>query len=74
MHTPEMDHNKNLAMMQAFWTNQLERIRTEEIDHKHFAFPLARVKKLMKEDEQVRNKMIGTEVRYCQFIKNHFFI
>jgi hypothetical protein len=41
-----------------FWTTQLANIEQEHIDVKNHQLPLARVKRVMKVDEDVRNKMV----------------
>jgi hypothetical protein len=45
-------------MIQQFWANQYAQIESEQ-DFKTHQLPLARVKKVMKTDEDVRNKMVG---------------
>ena len=44
-----------------FWASQIAAIGQEEIDMKNHQLPLARVKKVMKVDEEVRNKMVIRE-------------
>lgn len=51
-----------------FWTEQLRRIEqmtTADVrrEHRHSVLPLARVKRIMKIDDDVREMMISSEVR-----------
>ncbi|GFP99275.1 nuclear transcription factor y subunit c-2 [Phtheirospermum japonicum] len=45
--------------LQAFWANQMQEIDHQTLDFKNHSLPLARIKKIMKADEDVR--MISAE-------------
>jgi histone H3/H4 len=47
-------------LIQAFWTNQKQELELLD-DFKHTQLPLARIKKVMKSDEDVKNMMISQE-------------
>lgn len=49
----------HMAILQSFWQGQLHAIEQGELDFKTFQLPLARIKKVMKTDEDV--KMISAE-------------
>lgn len=49
----------HVAILQSFWQGQLQAIEQGELDFKTFQLPLARIKKVMKTDEDV--KMISAE-------------
>ena len=40
--------------LKTFWAQQLQDVRTGSVDFNNHAFPLARIKKIMKSDEEVR--------------------
>ena len=40
--------------LKTFWANQLVEARAGSVDFNNHAFPLARIKKIMKSDEEVR--------------------
>jgi nuclear transcription factor Y gamma len=42
-------------LMTAFWTTQTQEMETGELDFKYHQLPLARIKKVMKSDEDVKN-------------------
>ncbi|KAJ1530102.1 hypothetical protein HK096_008415, partial [Nowakowskiella sp. JEL0078] len=44
-----------LQMLTAFWNNQISSVEKSDPDFKTHALPLARIKKVMKSDEDVRN-------------------
>ncbi|KAJ3268807.1 Nuclear transcription factor Y subunit C-2 [Terramyces sp. JEL0728] len=48
-------------LMQAFWHSQYEKVQSEPIDFKFHQLPLARIKKVMKSDEDVKSMMISAE-------------
>ena len=48
-------------MMDAFWENQTNQILHDPIDFKSHTLPLARIKRVMKSDEQVKQMMISSE-------------
>lgn len=43
-----------LQILQSFWQSQLQSIEKSEPDFKTFQLPLARIKKVMKSDEDVK--------------------
>ena len=47
------------SFLEEFWTRQMEVVEEEEPDFKNVGLPLARIKKVMKSDEEV--KMISSE-------------
>lgn len=47
------------GLVQAFWQAQLQLIQQEQSDFKTFQLPLARIKKVMKADEDVANMVIN---------------
>jgi hypothetical protein len=51
-------HHQHLQMINQFWADQLIQIENSQIDFKEHSLPLARIKKVMKTDEDVRNKMV----------------
>lgn len=48
-------------MLQAFWTNQLTAVEQTEPDFKTHTLPIARIKKVMKSDVDVKPLMISAE-------------
>ncbi|KAJ3090955.1 hypothetical protein HK102_002116 [Quaeritorhiza haematococci] len=48
-------------IIQAFWNNQLVSVEQSEPDFKTHALPIARIKKVMKSDEDVKSLMISAE-------------
>lgn len=46
-----------LVLLQNFWQSQLQAIEHGELDFKNFQLPLARIKKVMKTDDDVK---VGT--------------
>lgn len=46
---------QHATLLQTFWQTQLQLIDQEEHDYKSFQLPLARIKKVMKTDEDVHN-------------------
>ena len=45
-----------------FWHTQLQNLEHGELDFKNYHLPLARIKKVMKTDEDVKHMMISAEV------------
>lgn len=43
------------ALLQTFWQTQFQQIDQEPNDFKNFQLPLARIKKVMKTDEEAHN-------------------
>ncbi|KAI8916059.1 CCAAT binding transcription factor component [Gorgonomyces haynaldii] len=48
--------------MAVFWQNQMQEMEQGNMDFKYHQLPLARIKKIMKSDEDVKNMMISGEV------------
>ncbi|KAJ3103428.1 hypothetical protein HDU97_010174 [Phlyctochytrium planicorne] len=48
-------------IMQAFWQQQMNEIENGPLDWKFHQLPLARIKKVMKSDEEVKSMMISAE-------------
>ena len=46
--------SNQLMLLQNFWQSQLQAIEHGELDFKNFQLPLARIKKVMKTDEDVK--------------------
>ncbi len=42
------------SLLNSFWQTQLQIIEESELDFKNFALPLARIKKVMKVDDDVK--------------------
>ncbi|KAF9130508.1 hypothetical protein BGW39_003007 [Mortierella sp. 14UC] len=59
-HQPPMQH-AHMQMLHSFWMNQLHDIENMPQDFKIHHLPLARIKKVMKTDEDVKAKMISAE-------------
>ncbi|RKP13831.1 CCAAT binding transcription factor component, partial [Piptocephalis cylindrospora] len=49
------------ALMQAFWANQLADVERGPHDYRVHQLPLARIKKVMKSDDEVKKQMISAE-------------
>ncbi|KAI8848504.1 histone-fold-containing protein [Chytridium lagenaria] len=61
---PEQDENRErliAEIMQAFWQQQMTEIENGPLDWKFHQLPLARIKKVMKSDEDVKGMMISAE-------------
>lgn len=54
---------QHLPLLTNFWQAQLQNIEQGELDFKNYQLPLARIKKVMKTDEDVKHMMISAEVR-----------
>ncbi|GFZ47160.1 hypothetical protein JCM24511_04903 [Saitozyma sp. JCM 24511] len=53
---PHQDLND---FLESFWTRQVDNVEGEEPDFKNYPLPLARIKKVMKSDEDVKRKASG---------------
>ena len=53
---------QHLPLITNFWQAQLHNIEHGELDFKNYQLPLARIKKVMKTDEDVKHMMISAEV------------
>jgi len=53
---------QHLPLLTNFWQAQLQTIEHGELDFKNYKLPLARIKKVMKTDDDVKNMMISAEV------------
>lgn len=53
---------QHLPLLSNFWQAQLQNIEHGELDFKNYQLPLARIKKVMKTDEEVKHMMISAEV------------
>lgn len=51
-----------MPLLSNFWQAQLQNIEVGELDFKNYQLPLARIKKVMKTDEDVKHMMISAEV------------
>ncbi|KAF9112711.1 hypothetical protein BGX27_002932, partial [Mortierella sp. AM989] len=65
-HDPSLAHQQpmqqaHMHMLQSFWMNQMHEIENVPQDYKLHHLPLARIKKVMKTDEDVKAKMISAE-------------
>lgn len=54
---------QHLPLLSNFWQAQLQNIEQGELDFKNYQLPLARIKKVMKTDEDVKHMMISAEVK-----------
>lgn len=52
----------HIPLLSNFWQAQLQSIEQGELDFKNYQLPLARIKKVMKTDEDVKHMMISAEV------------
>ncbi|KAF9156358.1 hypothetical protein BG015_005802 [Linnemannia schmuckeri] len=59
-HQPPMQH-PHMQLLHSFWMNQMHDIENVPQDFKIHHLPLARIKKVMKTDEDVKAKMISAE-------------
>lgn len=57
---------QHLPLITNFWQAQLHNIEHGELDFKNYQLPLARIKKVMKTDEDVKHMMISAEVGRCR--------
>ncbi|GJJ75919.1 nuclear transcription factor Y, gamma [Entomortierella parvispora] len=65
-HDPSIAHQQpmqqaHLHLLQSFWMNQMHEVENVPQDFKLHHLPLARIKKVMKTDEDVKAKMISAE-------------
>jgi hypothetical protein len=58
---PQLAHPQ-MQLIQQFWAQQIAAVENGEIDYRTHQLPLARIKKVMKTDEEVRNKMVSFRV------------
>ena len=49
-----MEPTAPISLLNSFWQTQLQIIEESELDFKNFALPLARIKKVMKVDDDVK--------------------
>jgi hypothetical protein len=54
-----MEPTAPFSLLNSFWQTQLQIIEESELDFKNFALPLARIKKVMKVDEDVKPMVIN---------------
>ncbi|KAI8870691.1 histone-fold-containing protein, partial [Ramicandelaber brevisporus] len=54
-------HAEHQRYMSIFWNNQKNDVTDNPQDYKSHTLPLARIKKVMKTDEDVKSKMISAE-------------
>lgn len=52
-------HQQQLHLIQQFWQNQTASVEHGDVDFKVHQLPLARIKKVMKTDEEIRLKMVS---------------
>lgn len=50
----KMEPTAPFSLLNSFWQTQLQIIEESELDFKNFALPLARIKKVMKVDDDVK--------------------
>lgn len=53
---------QHIPLLANFWQSQLHNIEQGELDFKNYQLPLARIKKVMKTDDDVKHMMISAEV------------
>jgi nuclear transcription factor Y gamma len=51
-------YSSHMDMIPQFWANQVHSMQHDPIDFKQHALPLARVKKVMKTDDEINKKMM----------------
>jgi nuclear transcription factor Y gamma len=51
------------AFLHAFWKRQIATAETESLDARHPALPLARIKKVMKSDPEIKVRLLFDHVR-----------
>lgn len=61
---------QHLPLLSNFWQAQLQNIEQGELDFKNYQLPLARIKKVMKTDEDVKHMMISAEVNFANYKSN----
>jgi nuclear transcription factor Y gamma len=61
---------QHLPLLSNFWQAQLQNIEQGELDFKNYQLPLARIKKVMKTDEDVKHMMISAEVNFANYKLN----
>jgi hypothetical protein len=54
-----MEPTTPFNLLNSFWQTQLQIIEESELDFKNFSLPLARIKKVMKVDEDVKHMVRG---------------
>jgi hypothetical protein len=70
-----------MQLIQQFWENQMALAEQGEADYRNHLLPLARIKKVMKTEEEVRNKMVcrcsliwvSLDLRCCG-VSSHFLL
>lgn len=62
-----MEPTAPFSLLNSFWQTQLQIIEESELDFKNFALPLARIKKVMKVDEDVKPMVIHFDKQTFQF-------
>jgi nuclear transcription factor Y gamma len=50
-----MESSGQFSLLNSFWQTQLQIIEESELDFKNYSLPLARIKKVMKTDDDVKN-------------------
>lgn len=50
----DMEPTAPFSLLNSFWQTQLQIIEESELDFKNYALPLARIKKVMKVDDEVK--------------------
>jgi hypothetical protein len=56
-----------LQFLESFWTGRMEVAESEEPDFKTHVLPLARIKKVMKSDEDVQVRSLSSSIAACLF-------
>ena len=64
----EMEPTAPFSLLNSFWQTQLQIIEESELDFKNYALPLARIKKVMKVDDDVKPMVIIFYKQCGQFI------
>jgi hypothetical protein len=60
-HGPLVEPHQDLNdFLESFWTRQVDNVEREEPDFKNYPLPLARIKKVMKSDEDVKVSRAGS--------------
>ena len=62
-----MEPTTPFSLLNSFWQTQLQIIEESDLDFKNFSLPLARIKKVMKIDDDVKPMVIPYYKQSYQF-------
>lgn len=76
-----MEPTAPFNLLNSFWQTQLQIIEESELDFKNFPLPLARIKKVMKVDDDVKHMvrdgrpwLTGWSAKHKQTVANRLFL